>query len=180
VECRSRGHLINRTRALIVPQGCDQSRCWCKKGNLDLRMSLMTRCASASCTFANMNTQTDLDTLSVVQIQYCADRGFSPEGMTIPSTVEASPTGSNSPDASATGTEAVQTGTGSRTDLNSGPSATSVGELMTSTILPSKAHLHSARCPSFWGVCALCLTLIRTCHFFYYCQFPIAIIWYTR
>jgi hypothetical protein len=55
-------------------------------------MSSMTRCASTSCTFANMNTQTDVDRFSSIQVQYCADKGLMPSGMTLPSSVEAVPT----------------------------------------------------------------------------------------
>ncbi|KAH7122259.1 hypothetical protein B0J11DRAFT_334363 [Dendryphion nanum] len=99
--------------------GCDQARCWCNKGNLDLRVASVTRCASSKCTFANMNTQTDVDVISNFQIMYCADKGLSPEGMTMPSTVQAKPT--------ATGgiynTRTI-TGLPSRAYPTSGPSAT--------------------------------------------------------
>lgn len=88
-------------------------------------MSVMTRCASTSCTFANMNTQTDMSILSGIQVQYCVDRGFSPAGMAMPTTVEALSTASN--DAFSTQT-AVETGSGSRTRPTSGPSATSGGK----------------------------------------------------
>ena len=71
-----------------------------------------------------MNTQTDVDILSGVQVNFCADKGFSPEGMTMPSTAESTPTGSS--DAFTNGSPS-ETGLASRTGPNSGPSNTSSG-----------------------------------------------------
>jgi hypothetical protein len=95
-------------------------------------MSSMKECASESCTFANMNTQTDLDMLSAIQVQYCADKGFSPEGMTLPSTNAATATTSDSAGASATTTrrQPIDTLTRSRPDQGAGPTATSDGNGM--------------------------------------------------
>ncbi|KAF2281454.1 uncharacterized protein EI97DRAFT_29657 [Westerdykella ornata] len=109
--------------------GCDKSPCWCKKGNLDLRMSQVGRCASEACTFANMNTQTDMDYLSSVQVQYCIDKGHSPEGMTLPSTAEASPTDSSqtgpmTQTGTRTGSSTSETGARTRNTLTSGPQST--------------------------------------------------------
>lgn len=87
-------------------------------------MESITRCASTSCTFANMNTETDVSTLSIVQVQYCADRGFSPAGMVVPSTARASPTGSSGSVDSQTAT-ATATDSSTRTRPTSGPAATS-------------------------------------------------------
>ncbi|KAF2741091.1 hypothetical protein EJ04DRAFT_113689 [Polyplosphaeria fusca] len=100
----------------VAYNGCDQSPCWCKKDNLDLRISYVTRCASSSCTYANMNTQTDVDILSGIQVQYCADHSYSPEGMAMPTFVEAQSTDSV---ASQTGTRSS-----SRTRTGSLPTAT--------------------------------------------------------
>ncbi|KAF2748932.1 hypothetical protein M011DRAFT_457054 [Sporormia fimetaria CBS 119925] len=111
-----------------VRKGCDKARCWCNKGNIELRMSEMTRCASELCTFANMNPATDLSIMSVVQVRYCVDKGFSPEGMALPSDAIAAPTSSSgTDDASATPTDTLpsETGARSRTGLDSGPSPTS-------------------------------------------------------
>ena len=111
-------------------QGCDNAACWCNKGNLDLRIATITRCASTSCTFANMNTVTDVSILSGIQVQYCVDQNHSPSGMTVPSEAESATTESG---VQSTGVVPVGTGTGtgtdmaSRTRVTSGPSAT--GEL---------------------------------------------------
>ncbi|KAF2179578.1 hypothetical protein K469DRAFT_300130 [Zopfia rhizophila CBS 207.26] len=55
-------------------------------------MTSMGRCASSSCTFANMNTETDMSTLSGIQVLYCDEHGFSPSGMAMPTAVPASTT----------------------------------------------------------------------------------------
>jgi hypothetical protein len=114
-------------------QGCDNAACWCNKANLDLRIATMTRCASTSCTFANMNTATDISILSGIQVQYCVDRSHSPDGMALPSAASATPTESDSqssvPTETTTGTgTGTGAGTESRTRATSGPGAT--GELV--------------------------------------------------
>jgi hypothetical protein len=59
-------------------------------------------------------------------VQYCMDRGHTPEGMTLPGAAEATPTGSSSGSSSgagATSTGGSETGRGSssRTEVGSGP-----------------------------------------------------------
>ncbi|KAF2017099.1 hypothetical protein BU24DRAFT_460188 [Aaosphaeria arxii CBS 175.79] len=110
--------------------GCDQARCWCTKPNLDLYMTGMARCASSRCTFQNMNTQTDLDLASGVHVEYCADRGFSPAGMTLPSTAEANPTASSDP---FTTNGPLTTGSETRSRPTSGPTSTSTNPPNTNT-----------------------------------------------
>ncbi|KAJ4297971.1 hypothetical protein N0V90_005870 [Kalmusia sp. IMI 367209] len=127
--------------------GCDNSACWCKKNNLDRRISSLTRCASTACTFADLNTQTDVDILSGIQVSYCVDKGLSPTGMSMPSTVEASATDSGSPsETGASSTENVTSGTGpDETDTgsatspgsSSGPSNTSGSDPTNSSSPPT-------------------------------------------
>lgn len=70
-----------------------------------------------------MNTQTDADQLSGIQVQYCIDKGVSPAGMTVPSTAEASPTESSPAE---TGTvETMGSGSATRSRPTSGPAETS-------------------------------------------------------
>ncbi|KAF2190826.1 hypothetical protein K469DRAFT_393469 [Zopfia rhizophila CBS 207.26] len=57
-------------------------------------MTSMGRCASSSFTFANMNTETDMSTLSRIQVLYCDEHGFSPSGMAMLTVVPASTTSS--------------------------------------------------------------------------------------
>ncbi|KAF2865345.1 hypothetical protein BDV95DRAFT_257413 [Massariosphaeria phaeospora] len=134
--------------------GCDRAPCWCNKGNLDLRVGSITRCASSECTFANMNTATDVSVLSGIQVMYCADRGQSPAGMTMPSTVDAMPTGSSDPFATDT---FLVTGTASRTRPTSGPAATG-----TYTRQPLRAIVFSYSCSSSSGSTPIDIT--RTCN----------------
>ncbi|KAF1999100.1 hypothetical protein P154DRAFT_577253 [Amniculicola lignicola CBS 123094] len=121
--------------------GCDLAACWCKKANLDLRITSLKSCASLRCTFQNMNTQTDLDSLSAIQVQYCIDKGFSPAGMTVPSTVEAATTTAGSDfsvTAGVTTTTARQT-SGPQTTLPSDPSFSFTETLVPTTTSPFSA-----------------------------------------
>lgn len=97
-------------------------------------MSSLERCASAACTFANMDIATDYSTLSGIQSQYCVDKGHSPEGMTLPSTTEATTT-SSSP--SATGTTTTGMSLNSRTGITSGPTATNTNGENTILLAPN-------------------------------------------
>ncbi|KAL5425782.1 hypothetical protein PMIN04_002395 [Paraphaeosphaeria minitans] len=145
--------------------GCDNSGCWCKKNNLDRRVSSLERCASTSCTFADMNTATDVAVLSSIQLQYCVDRGLSPDGMTMPSTALAQTTESSSSSESPleTGGSLTEvpatvpgltsdTGSATRTRPSSGPvdtstpasSSTSAATPNTSTSTPTNPSLSTA------------------------------------
>jgi len=68
-----------------------------------------------------MNTLTDVSIISGIQLQYCVDHAYSPEGMTLPSTAAAATTGSSDPFSSGGG---VVTGTATRSRPTSGPVAT--------------------------------------------------------
>ncbi|KAF2689209.1 hypothetical protein K458DRAFT_125212 [Lentithecium fluviatile CBS 122367] len=112
-----------------ILQGCDNSGCWCNKGNLDLRISWIERCASTDCTFDNMNTATDVSILSGIQVQYCVDHSHSPSGMSLPSSAQATTTESSVSETGTTtgaGISTTETGTGTNTRARptSGPSAT--------------------------------------------------------
>ncbi|KAF2463443.1 uncharacterized protein BDR25DRAFT_347211 [Lindgomyces ingoldianus] len=114
----------------------------------------MTRCASTRCTFANMNTMTDMSTISAIQVLYCDDKGFSPAGMTLPSTIEAITTASG---AMPTTQAATTTNPGSRQTFG-GPTSTSAPSSSTSSSLLSTA----AKTGISIGVtaCALLVALI--------------------
>ena len=81
-------------------------------------------------TFADMNTKTDVDVFSAIQLQYCIDRDLSPAGMTMPSTVEAQTTSAGGSSPSETGGilntagSSTEAGSTSRSRPNSGPSNT--------------------------------------------------------
>ncbi|OAG05305.1 uncharacterized protein CC84DRAFT_1206740 [Paraphaeosphaeria sporulosa] len=142
---------------ILLFNGCDNSGCWCKKNNLDRRTSSLERCASTSCTFADMNTATDVSILSSIQLQYCVDRNLSPEGMTMPSTALAQPTESSSSESpletggSQTGSSAsvpgVTGGTGlaTRTRPSSGPTDTGApASSSSSTATPNSSPSNNA------------------------------------
>ncbi|KAF1951102.1 hypothetical protein CC80DRAFT_576171 [Byssothecium circinans] len=134
--------------------GCDNSGCWCNKGNLDLRIASMQRCASTSCTFSNMNTASDLSIMSGIQVLYCVDRGHSPEGMTVPSMTEARTTsrsGGNSSPTATGGSETTGTGTGgtvSRTNQSENPCCLPPNQVTSLLTVPGSSNSNTSQSSS--------------------------------